>query len=312
MRYGITKAIFGDHGFIEIDKVEYEQIKDALSNLIELLVLEENLDLVMENFQEYEAELLLMASRRMVFQDNDILAMSNQRVIMSRRIVNLLSACRMYLDQSMHHLNNIYEDNSAIAKEVEQETSSQYEHSLGYRVMEALRNYVQHRGFPIHGLEFSSEWLNIHNKDKSRLSYTVIPKISISELAQDKKFKRAIVKEMKNFQDEDGIDIRPLIRDYVEGIGKIHEKIRKLTQPDVTKWESIINGVILKFQSMYEAEVSLAGLSIVAVQDNNRKVVTKVIRKDYLQKRKNLENKNRAYVNFRKRFASNEIRQDDV
>jgi hypothetical protein len=180
MMYGITSAIMGFSGFIEIDEAEFEHIKAARANLFELLLLEENLDLVTENFQEYELELLSIASRNMVFHDADDISMSRERIIVSRRIVNLLSACRMYLDQSAHHINNIYGENSEKSKAVKNEGNLQYENSLGYRIMEALRNYVQHRGFPIHSILFSGEWIDIDDEAKSRLHHTVIPRISVT------------------------------------------------------------------------------------------------------------------------------------
>ena len=86
MKYMITTIVAGSPGFFEIDEAEYQRIKTALANLFELLFFEETLDLVTENFQEYEAELLLLASRDMVFHDSDYFSMSNQRNTVSRRI----------------------------------------------------------------------------------------------------------------------------------------------------------------------------------------------------------------------------------
>ncbi len=116
MKYMITTIVMGSPGIIEIDEAEYQRINTAIANLFELLFFEENLDLVTENFQEYEAELLLIASRQMVFYDSDYFSMSNERNTVCRRIVNLLSACRMDLYQSVHHFNNIYGENSDKSK----------------------------------------------------------------------------------------------------------------------------------------------------------------------------------------------------
>ena len=112
MEYSITTIVAGAPGFVDIDEAEYKRIKSAITNLFEMLFFEEKLDLVMENFHEYEVELLTIASREMVFNDDDYFSMSRERNTVSRRIVNLLSACRMYLDQSVHHMNNIYGENS--------------------------------------------------------------------------------------------------------------------------------------------------------------------------------------------------------
>lgn len=308
MRYGITSIIMGFSGFIEINEDEYERIKAARDNLIELLLLEETLDLVTENFQEYEAELLVIASRNMIFPDTDDVSMSHQRILVSRRIVNLLSASRMYLDQCAHHLNNIYGENSENAKLAKKETSSQYDSSFGYRLMEALRNYVQHRGFPIHSIMFSGEWLDIDSEAESRLHHSVIPRISVTELASDEKFNQTVLKEMLTVQNKEIIDVRPLVREYVEGIGKIHEKIRELTRDDLINWENIINHTIEIFQKEYGANISLAGLVIVTQQENDHQIERKTIFKEIMKRRQVLERKNAIFGNLRKRYASNEIR----
>jgi hypothetical protein len=312
MKYGISKIVMGFPGFIDIDEVEYKRIKDARANLFEFLFLEEKLDLVTENFLEYETELLSIACRSMVFHDVDYFTMSRDRNIVSRRIVNLLSACRMYLDQSIHHIKNIYGENSGNVNLVKKEIASQYDQNLGFRVMEALRNYVQHRGFPIHKIQFSGAWLDIESDENSRLLHTIVPLISVSELADDDKFKRTVLKEMLAIQNKLGIDIRPLIRDYMESIGKIHEKVREFIHLDVKEWESILNDTINKFQREFGAEESLAGLAIVAKKDDSHWVESKTIFMEFIEKRRALENKNRFFVNLHKCYASNEIQKKEV
>jgi hypothetical protein len=312
MKYTITTIVFGSPGFIEIDEAKYQHIKSAITNLFELLFFEEKLDLVTENFQEYEAELLLIASREMVFHDSDYYSMSNERNTVSRRIVNLLSAGRMYLDQSVHHFNNIYGENSDKSNLLEEEITSQYDQNFGYRAIEALRNYTQHRGFPIQSMKFSGEWLDIDNNETSRLLHTVIPLIKVSELAEDGKFKKSVLDEMLSIDGKDGIDIRPLIRDYIEGIGKIHEKVRDAIRPDVEQWEGVVNDVIKKYQNKFGSDASLAGLAIVAEDDDGHWIEKRTIFKEFIEKRKALERKNKVFVNLHKRYASNEIRKKDA
>ena len=312
MKYGLTKIMAGFSGFIDVDEVEYKRIKDAIVNLFEMLFLEEKLDLVTENFHEYEVELLSIASRNMIFHEYDYFSMSHDRNVVSRRIVNLLSACKMYLDQSVHHVKNIYGEDSSNVNLAKKEIATQYDLNFGYRVMEALRNHVQHRDFPIHSLQFPSEWLDIDSDENSRLFHAVVPLISVSELAVDEKFKRAVLKEMLAVYSEDGIDIRPLICDYIEGIGKIHEKLRRSIQLDVKSWESILNDTINKFQKEFGSEKSITGLTIVAIKDDGHWVERKTIFKEFIERRQALENKNRIFVNLRKRYASNEIRKKDA
>ena len=190
MKFGITRLVIGFSGFIEIDKAEYERIKVARTNLLELLLLEETFDVLIENFQEYEAELLSIASRDLVFSFHDDNSISRERIIVARRIVNLLSACKMYLDQSIHHLTTMYGENSEKVEVVRNKTNNYYDNNFGYRVLESLRNYAQHRGFPIHSIMLLGEWLDIEDEDKSRLHHSVIPRISVQVLESDGKFKQ--------------------------------------------------------------------------------------------------------------------------
>ena len=44
----------------------------------------------------------------MIFHDDTYFSFSLERNLVNRRIVNLLSAGRMYLDQSRQHIENIY------------------------------------------------------------------------------------------------------------------------------------------------------------------------------------------------------------
>ncbi len=308
MKYGITKIVNDFSGFIDIDKIEYFQIREARRSLFEALFLEEKIDLVTENYYEYETELLSIASRMAIFRDDNYFSMSQQRNIIGRRIVNLLSACRMYLDQSEHHINNIYEGNSDIALKVEKEKSRQYDEVLGYRVMEALRNYIQHRGSPIHSMKLSYEKLDFDNR--IRLLHIVVPLIKVSALEDDGKFKKSVLDEMRSIQNNDELDIRPLIREYIESIGKVHEKTRELIRSDIEKWENTFDSITAKFQKEFGVDVPLGGLAVVAERENGSWEERQFIFKDFIERRKNLESKNGYFNNLHIAYASNEIRED--
>ena len=77
MKFGITRLVLGFSGFIEIDEAEYESVKVARTNLLELLLLEETFDILIENFQEYEAKLLSIVSRDTVFNFIDEISIAS-------------------------------------------------------------------------------------------------------------------------------------------------------------------------------------------------------------------------------------------
>jgi hypothetical protein len=240
MSYAITKLTLGSPGIIEIPKEQYQNIKSAREALFEVLYLEEKFDIVIENYLEYETELVSSSARWMLFRDQNYLWFQRERNLISRRIANLLSACKQYLDQCVHHINNIYGKDSTISFELETLKSSQYDTQLGYRAMEALRNYAQHRGFPVHSVTFNTRVVERDSNNKTLFALT--PYIDLIILEKDKKFKKTILHELRKHGEK--VDVKPLIRNYIEGIGAIHSHIRKTLSADIIQWDKEIKDVI--------------------------------------------------------------------
>lgn len=107
--------------------------------------------------------------------------------------------------------------------------------------MDALRNYVQHRGYPIQSLVFDDKVIS-HTKPRE-IRVTITPNLKLSILKKDKKFKRKVLTDLEKF-DED-INIKPIIREYISCFGKIHKKLREHLKDDfiysLNNYRSVIN-----------------------------------------------------------------------
>lgn len=103
------------------------------------------------------------------------------------------------------------------------------------------------------------------------------------------------------------VDIKPLIREYVECIGLIQEKIRQNMKDDLEVWEDILNQTINMFRNEFGSEESLMGLMIVAETDENTYSDTTSIFTEFIDRRKELVRKNRSYENLTARYVTNEI-----
>src|SRR5258706_875922 len=309
MKYLIAHITAGSPGSIEIDEDEYNLISTAREDLFEALYLEEKLDLVTENYHEYEAELLSLSSRMVVFNDDDYFSMGRERNLITRRISNLLGASKMYLDQSLHHLTNIYGEDSDVLAVTKRERASQYDQNFGYRFMEAIRNYAEHRDFPIEGIKLYHQ--RIDNDNGPQFLHQAIPLINIHTLQDDEKFKRTILDEIRHSNKQDFMDARPLIRQYIEGIGTLHVKTRELMLPDLKVWEKVLDDTITKYKKGYGESVSLTGLAIIKENDNRNWDETKTLFKEFIERRLLLEDKNKSFINLHKSYASNEIRNND-
>jgi hypothetical protein len=181
MKYKLAREVLDSSASIELSEAEYLQLKSAQKNLIEALFMEEKLDVVISNYLELETDLLSSAARHMVQRNQDYIWFQTERNLLNRRLVNLLSACRSYVDQTKHHLSNIFGNESDVVTKIEEYKTKQYEQCLGYRVMEALRNYVQHRGFPIHAVTYNSQWVESKSEEKNKLLFSLTPYVNTSE-----------------------------------------------------------------------------------------------------------------------------------
>lgn len=102
--YGITCLVLAPPGIVEISKEEFEELCHAKQSVVVAASMEEKFDVLLENYREFEHDLLDLALGQMVSFDLswESFRFDVQRV--NRRVANLLSAARSYLDQTQHQL----------------------------------------------------------------------------------------------------------------------------------------------------------------------------------------------------------------
>jgi hypothetical protein len=298
MKYLITRLILDCAQHLEISREEFDRVHEAKRSLLILLSLEEKLDLVLENYTEYERELLNMTLHHMVFQDLDRLSFRVNEQAISRRLINLLASGRLYVDQVQHDLTEIYGGDSEEVRVLAQTIKHEYDHTFEYRFMEALRNFVQHRSLPFQSLKYSSEWEE--TCQPNRLRFSIVPSLDLERLRADPRFKRSVLEELDPASKH--LRTTPLVRRYVESIGTIHQVIRDITTEDAKKWDALIVDVRQRARGVFGD--SLGGLALVAVEEGKQPAEAVHIFEDLTQHRKMLQKKNRTLTKLSARYVS--------
>jgi hypothetical protein len=302
MKYSIkTIRKVGSRNFISISKEKYNKIHNARNSLFEVLNIEEKFDILLGNYKEFEQELLNKALDYALYSVLNWSSSKGDIHNIDRKIINLLSACKLYLDSVRQNIKEIYENNTEIIDNFEEKTHEEYDNYLGYRVLEALRNYAQHNGLPTHHLRYSGHRVDL-NDENHRIKYVIIPSLRITDLEKDSKFKKEVLNELKNIGET--IDIRPLVRQYLESLGRIHNYIRNQLESDVIQWDSIINKVIRSYSEKFD---DILDLSIQKLDDTGKTNDRISIFDEMIERRKELENKNRFITSFTKNIITNEI-----
>lgn len=211
----------------EISSSEFGAIKRAKAVLQIALGAEEKFDLVIDNYAEYEREIMNLAIDKMLHQDFQWSSGADGRYLIARRLANVLTVSRSYTDQLKQDVTAIL---GQPAKDVISAAFSQeYDRSLGYRVMEALRNYLQHCGFPI-SLSFPFAW---EDEERTTMRVGVTPTLSLREL-DGSTFKSAVYKELLALgQDHRKSNISLFLRGYIEGLNHVHICFRELISAPV-------------------------------------------------------------------------------
>jgi hypothetical protein len=285
--------------YIELSEERYYQLKTARAYLFEMLSIEDKFNLVLENYAEFERELLNSSVSTMIFRKEDWSSHIDEIHLINRRLINLLTTCRLYIDQTAHNICSIYGKDSEQEKVVERQKNLEYDSTTqpGYRVMESIRNYVQHRELPVYGVR--------HNalSQGDTVKHTIEIDVNIKTLAEDKKFKRKIIEELEKRSRGNSINLVPLVREYIASIGKIHLKIRDLIKPDLLQWETILQEVISEY---YNSTRFSEGLTLV-VDDSGTIIESLEIFNDFMKRRQSLENKNEYISHYSSHFISSEI-----
>lgn len=290
-----------NENFISLSEEEFTLLKEAKQKLSEVLHIEEKFNFIIENYLEFERELVNITLSKMIFPVyiSDWSLSANDIHLVNRRIVNLLTTSRLYIDQISHDLNRLCGQNTGIPIYVEKLKSREYDSVFGYRVMEALRNYVQHRGLPIHLLSYKVE--KIDTQEGNEFKHKVSPIIRVEDLERDGKFKKTILDELR--QANEKVDLKVLTREYIQSILNVHCFIRDLLLEDVKIWERTVNYAYEEYEKKFEKSEMI---TIIELDNNGFEKEMIHILYDILKRRKWLEEKNKRSNDFTKNFITGE------
>lgn len=304
MKYIITKNVYVDDPIVEITFDEYEQCRIARNNIYEVLATEEKLLVALDNYKDFEMELLDITFNKVLYHESDWSLFMENRNQINRKLVNLLSASRLYLDHLPHHINNIYGSNSIQLASVKKEKNTRYDGNFGYRVMEETRNYMLHRSFVITGLMYSS----YRDEVTGFANNAIGPMINVDDLETDVNFKKNILAELKAIGTS--VDIRPYVRDYIASIGVIQDKFRDIIKNDADSWEKTIKYIFSKYPTGKDQQNESISVVICGVEDSQIIPESRIyLLSDLIRRWKNLVLKSNKLAYLPNQVVTNEYKK---
>ena len=216
----------------KIDEDEYQKITAARKRVFDILFFEEKFAYVIDNYYELEIEALKKTVPIFGSQQYASTIVDDTHIF-NRRIMNLLTTCRSYLDQASSDLKDIFVEESNLGKKFTEKSQQLRQESFIYYFFWEFRNYVQHHSVPLTGNrktinKIDQEIISTGIK-RTVCEHTREFTINIKELQADPKFfknaKPSFKEKLQNYPDK--LNIRPLIREYISVFAEINEEFRK-------------------------------------------------------------------------------------
>lgn len=256
LRYVLLRHAIGEPGELEITEAEYQALAQAMLILIELSDVEEKFNAFIDNYFELERSSLEESLRAMIYDDSDIASFLEPRNTMNRRIINFLTAVKLYLDTLPQHANKLFPPGKEL-EDLKAAPSKAYDRSISYRIVEALRNYSQHEAFPVHKWEVNS-WKD--TKVEPILFRTgITPSLNLVTLRASKSFKKTVLAEIETHGGP--TELKPIIREYVEELCKVQAEFRVATKSMYDR----SMGLILEARDRFVAKFPGSHVSVAAL-----------------------------------------------
>lgn len=245
---------------MKLDDATYHEVMAAQRNLIRALEIEHKFDLLVRNYEELEAEFLKISLRTAIYSDRDWDVGIDMLQDMNRRLVNLLTAARLYLDQLAHDLGKIFGKDSSSFQSFDSTRKSNHAGRLGYRVCEMLRNYIQHRGMPCQRIHRQSS--RVEESERTRAHVRIFVKMVLDRkvLKNDPKVPSRVRADLEKLEEDP--DLKPLVREYLGGLGEVHAHTRTLLAEPIASWEQTVDHAISRYRHDKDND-DLAGLALV-------------------------------------------------
>jgi len=295
MRFYLKQQVIGHAIEVPISDSEFEGIRKAREKLSAAFDLEGSYDLLISNYIELEQELLTAAAVTLVRDAQDYKDFFEPLATINRRTVNLLTACRLYLDQAPQRLSSCAHLPDDAKLEFKNILSGHYDASSSYRFLEALRNHVQHCGSAVHKLSIGPRWTGTLREA------SVQPFALRRHLEEDGKFKTAVLREAP-----DEVNLIQNIREYLQCLGAAHKYIRDTVEPAAKNARAILQQHI----NQYSAENAGETVGLAAVRsDPPHSTQTISIFLDWDDVRLQLIQRNHTLINLSKCFVTGKATQ---
>lgn len=281
---------------VYLSKIEHDRLLASKNTLTASFAIEETFDLLSSNFLELEKDALSLSADLMLRPTFDHGIAFRIRAQINRRVINLLSSARLYLDQLKRNVRTCTSNTDTQDTITDKLRSHEFDRNFDYRFGEALRNHVQHNGLAVHSVNFPIKYVHMEVDDNNSLGMEINLKLFANKkiLSTDNRFRSSTLAELP-----EEIELRQTLRSYMGSLNIIHAKVRELIDPPTSSSRAFIKKFHNKYQKLSGTKVN----SFRTFQANSDDEST-FISLEWDEIRRELREKNETTSNLAIRFVT--------
>ncbi|MDB5454067.1 MAG: hypothetical protein JWO33_2645, partial [Caulobacteraceae bacterium] len=284
-------------GPIPIDAARFAAIAAAHEGLLHILAVEEAYDILVLNHVELERGLFDQALSDMMFPSAERVTMEKGRRDIDRRIANLLSSGRMFVDHQKRVSTAVFGKGSPEAKAVDHSIQRHGETWPGFRATEALRNYVQHCGLPVGSWTRSGSWIEDPAKG-GRLRHSFSVAFAPDGLRATRLIDKSVLSVLDARRDGSGlVPLLPMLREYTMGMSYVIEDFRSGIDAKFREW-SLALAIELQQFAVAAGGVEPQGAVALAFDAAGRTAQMVALQFDVEERLADLQERNRRLTNL--------------
>ncbi len=247
MKYLVTRRAVRSDATITITRSEFVALKEAKHILSAGLDIEQQYEVLLSNYEDFEKEIMSVATEFMLYVPNDF---RQYHARLNKRIINLLTTSLLYKDQVKQRARVIIRNSDEEVYKVETLFTEEYNKHLEYRFMEQLRNHVQHFGFPVDSVTLSG-WVEHMHQVNMELPSTIEFGSEKKRLQENPKFKKSVIEEL-----DDTVDLKQMTRKYVECLSEIQASIRTMILEKLNEARGLIEECINRYRDEIDEQAN--------------------------------------------------------
>lgn len=257
-RFVLTTNLLGWTFAVPSTVEAFRLARAANAHLLVCLAVEEAFAVVAANYISFEKAVVGVNIESMVEHAASRSVFDGRKREIDRHLVNLLAAGEMFTEHVRRRITRGYGRGSNEAQLIEAALGNQRERLAGFHATEQLRNAVLHNSLPVTSWTMGGQWVDLDGPDgvsdkrnkSARQEFSVTFAFDPELLAEDRKFDRNVIAQLKSRADANGkVSWVPLMREYIEALSLILKEVREALKSDEVEASELLNALTIEFRS---------------------------------------------------------------